>query len=125
MTFASSMQHKIYWGRLKTFLEWSLKTWLAPWAYIASVLYHDMYWYPFKGKSRVQQALESEWGRLFANWEHLTPTDAGWEDVGPGGAEYVRGAGKHLALAARILGTCLKEAPEVAGLGRSAPGGAG
>src|ERR1051325_898548 len=27
MTFASRMQHKIYWGKLKTALEWSLKTW--------------------------------------------------------------------------------------------------
>jgi hypothetical protein len=43
MTFAASMQHRICRGRLKTLLEWSLKTWLAPWAYVASVLYHDMY----------------------------------------------------------------------------------
>src|SRR3990172_8216898 len=28
MTFASSMQHKIYWGGLKKPVEWSLKTWL-------------------------------------------------------------------------------------------------
>ncbi|UCG34087.1 MAG: DUF362 domain-containing protein [Phycisphaerales bacterium] len=125
MTFASRMQHKIYWGGLKTFLEWSLKTWLAPWSYIASVTYHDMYWYPFKGKSQVQQVLESDWGRLFANWEHLTPTDAGWDDVGPGRAAYVRGLGKHMSLATRLLGTCIKEAPEVAGLGKSTPGGAG
>jgi uncharacterized protein (DUF362 family) len=125
MTFASSMQHKIYWGRLKTFLEWSLKTWLAPWAYIASVTYHDMYWYPFRGRSKVRQVLNSEWGRLFANWDKLTPNEAGWSEVGEDGAELVRGAGKHLALAARILGTCIKEAPEVAGLGKSTPGGAG
>ena len=40
MTFASRMQHRIYWGPLKKPVEWSLKTWLAPWAYIA-VVYHD------------------------------------------------------------------------------------
>ena len=40
MTFASRMQHKIYWGPLKKPIEWSLKTVLAPWAYIASVVYH-------------------------------------------------------------------------------------
>ncbi len=125
MTFAASMQHKIYWGRLKTMLEWSLKTWLAPWAYIASVMYHDMYWYPFAGKRMLQEALRSEWGRLFANWERLTPTEAGWDDVGSVQADFVRSAGKHLALATRILGTCVKEAPEVAGLGKSTPGGAG
>ena len=34
MTFASRMQHKIYWGPLKRPLEWSLKTVLAPWSYL-------------------------------------------------------------------------------------------
>ena len=43
MTFASRMQHKIYWGPMKKPIEWSLKTVLAPWAYIASVIYHDSY----------------------------------------------------------------------------------
>ena len=51
MTFASKMQHKIYWGGLKKPVEWSLKTVLAPWAYLASVLYHDTFWYPTKGTS--------------------------------------------------------------------------
>ena len=37
MTFASRMQHKIYWGPLKRPVEWSLKTFLAPWSYLASV----------------------------------------------------------------------------------------
>ena len=46
MTFASRMQHKIYWGPLKKPIEWSLKTVLAPWAYMASVVYHDSFWYP-------------------------------------------------------------------------------
>ena len=32
MTFASKMQHYIYWGPLKKPIEWSLKTVLAPWA---------------------------------------------------------------------------------------------
>ncbi len=44
MTFASRNQHRIYWGPLKKPIEWSLKTWLAPWAYVASVTYHDMFW---------------------------------------------------------------------------------
>ena len=51
MTFASRMQHKIYWGPLKKPIEWSLKTVLAPWAYIASVVYHDSFWYPLKAKT--------------------------------------------------------------------------
>ncbi|MCP4591781.1 MAG: DUF362 domain-containing protein, partial [bacterium] len=83
MTFASRMQHKIYWGGLKKYVEWSLKTWLAPWAYLASVLYHDAFWMPTVGRKRVAEAFTSDWGRLFANWETLTPTERGWDDVGP------------------------------------------
>jgi hypothetical protein len=51
MTFASRMQHKIYWGPLKKPIEWSLKTVLAPWSYVASVAYHDTIWYPWWGRS--------------------------------------------------------------------------
>lgn len=112
MTFASRMQHKIYWGRLKTLLEWSLKTWLAPWAYIASVLYHDMYWYPRNGNSRMHQALASEWGRLFHNWERLTPDERGWPDVGQAPAEFVRNTAQLIRMATGILGTCILQAPE-------------
>jgi hypothetical protein len=81
MTFASRMQHKIYWGRLKRPVEWSLKTWLAPWAYLASIGYHDFFCMPFIGQSRVNDALNSAWGRLFADWEHLTPDEAGWKEL--------------------------------------------
>lgn len=117
MTFAASMQHKIYWGRLRGFLEWSLRTWLAPWAYVASVLYHDTLWYPLKGRLRVRQALRSEWGRLFHNWGSATADDRGYADVGETGGKLVRGAGRLFAMSGRILWTCIKEAPEI-GLGR-------
>jgi len=83
MTFAGRMQHRIYWGNLKKYVEWSLKTWLAPWSYLASVLYHDVFWLPAIGRRRVDEARDSEWGRLFDNWENLTPTERGWDDVGP------------------------------------------
>jgi len=82
MTFASRMQHKIYWGWLKKPLEWSLKTWLAPWSYAASIVYHDWFWYPFVGKARVNEALQSDWGRLFQNWERLEPDEEGWKVTG-------------------------------------------
>ena len=68
MTFASKNQHRIYWGPLKKPVEWSLKTWLAPWAYVASVAYHDMFWYPRFAKEKMAPVLESDWGKLFANW---------------------------------------------------------
>ncbi len=113
LTFAGRMQHKIYWGGLKNVLEWSLKTWLAPWSYIASVTYHDLYWYPFRGRRLVQEALASEWGRLFHNWETLTPDERGFAEVGEAPARLARGTPQMLAMGARVLGTAIREAPEV------------
>jgi uncharacterized protein (DUF362 family) len=113
MTFAARMQHLIYWGRLKGLLEWSLKTWLAPWAYIASVIYHDAFWYPLFGRKRVQQALESQWGRLFHNWECVQPNETGYPEVGLAPASVVRTTWRLLAMSLRILWTCIKEAPEL------------
>ena len=114
ITFAAKMQHKIYWGRLKRFLEWSLKTWLAPWSYIASVLYHDLYWYPGKGKAKVHEALQSAWGRLFFNWEKVRPDDRGWSQVGDAPPRLVRKTGELLCLGFKVLGKCIMEAPEIA-----------
>ena len=54
MTFASQMQHHIYWGPLRKPIEWSLKTVLAPWAYIASVIYHDSFWYPAERRAQYR-----------------------------------------------------------------------
>jgi len=118
MTFASQMQHKIYWGPLKKPIEWSLKTILAPWAYIASVLYHDSFWYPTHQKI-IQDILHSEWGRLFRNWESLTipPDDltaTGWPTVGLDPAELKRESMKYFLKSLRILGLCIREAPEFA-----------
>lgn len=114
MTFASRMQHLIYWGPLKKPIEWSLKTVLAPWAYIASVLYHDSFWYPWHAKQAMQTALESDWGRLFRNWEHARPDEAGYPDVGQQPAELTRTGWAAFGKSLKILGTCVKEAPEFA-----------
>ncbi|MCB9479850.1 MAG: DUF362 domain-containing protein [Deltaproteobacteria bacterium] len=113
ITFAAKMQHKIYWGGLKDAIEWSLKTWAAPWAYMASVIYHDMYWYPTKGKPRVTEVLRSEWGRLFHNWEKLTPDEKGWEDVGEAPPSLARTGLQLFGIGARILKDCFLQAPEV------------
>jgi uncharacterized protein (DUF362 family) len=114
MTFASKMQHHIYWGPLRKPIEWSLKTVLAPWAYIASVIYHDSFWYPMNGKSQMTASLSSPWGRLFENWEQLTPDANGYPQVGDAPAAVTR-AGMHaFKQSLGILGTCIKEAPEFA-----------
>jgi hypothetical protein len=114
MTFASSMQHKIYWGPLKNSIEWSLKTWMAPWAYMASVLYHDSFWYPVKAKRNMQAALASEWGRLFQNWEKVTADAQGFADVGEASGEIERTGLRAFAESMKILATCMREAPEIA-----------
>jgi uncharacterized protein (DUF362 family) len=115
MTFASRNQHRIYWGPLKKPLEWSLKTWLAPWAYVASVVYHDVFWYPVFGQSRVQSVLQSDWGRLFANWGMAQPDAAGngYPDVGSSNAQLIRLHGKHFLEGLRIVGMAVAESPEV------------
>jgi uncharacterized protein (DUF362 family) len=114
MTFASRMQHLIYWGPLRRPVEWSLKTVLAPWAYIASVLYHDSFWYPWNIERKSKQVLASPWGRLFQNWERLSSDDDGFADVGTEPANAPRAGARALAQSVGILGTCLKEAPEFA-----------
>ncbi len=116
MTFASRMQHLIYWGPLRKPLEWTLKTVAAPWAYVASILYHDAFWYPSHQK-RVHDILHSTWGRLFHNWEKLTipPDDLttpGWADVGNAPAKLHKETMKLIGRAFSILGLCVKEAPE-------------
>jgi uncharacterized protein (DUF362 family) len=115
MTFASRNQHRIYWGPLKKPLEWSLKTWLAPWAYVASVAYHDMLWYPVWGKARVKAALESDWGRLFANWGHVPETaeGRGYDVVGQPSVDLVRRGVKHFAEGLRLMGMAVAESPEL------------
>jgi hypothetical protein len=124
MTFASRMQHLIYWGRLKKPLEWTLKTVLAPWSYVASVLYHDFFWYPLH-RDRVTSCLASPWGRLFQNWEEaaISPDDLdapGWGSLVQVPAGIPRGGLATLAKAFGILALCLKEAPEFAAMRRDA-----
>ena len=124
MTFASRMQHLIYWGPLRKPVEWSLKTVLAPWAYIASVLYHDTFWYPANAERRMKQVLDSPWGRLFENWERLTPTADGFPAVGDSSATVTHGGLRALGQSIGILGTCIREAPEFASRRRHQPHGA-
>jgi uncharacterized protein (DUF362 family) len=115
MTFASRNQHRIYWGPLKGPIEWSLKTWLAPWAYVASVAYHDMFWYPMYAQKNVQSVLASDWGRLFANWGNAQPDPEGrgFPDVGNVSPELIRIGLKHFIEGFRLMGMAVAESPEL------------
>jgi len=68
-TFASKGQKLIYHGPLKPLERFLLRSPLVPWSYFASRLYHDGYWYPFVGMPRKRKILESEWGKLFREYE--------------------------------------------------------
>jgi hypothetical protein len=114
MTFAARMQHQIYWGPLRKPIEWSLKTVLAPWAYAASVVYHDSFWYPLKAKALMREVLASPWGRLFRAWETTVADENGYPNVGNEHATVERTGIGALIRSVGILGTCLREAPEFA-----------
>jgi uncharacterized protein (DUF362 family) len=64
-TFASRGQKLIYHGPLKPLEKVLLQSRLVPWSYFASNFYHNVYWYPFVGRRRVEAALKTRWGRLF------------------------------------------------------------
>jgi uncharacterized protein (DUF362 family) len=67
-TFASHGQKMIYHGPLKPLEKLLLQSPLVPWSYFASNFYHNVYWYPFVGRKRVEAALENPWGQLFENY---------------------------------------------------------
>ncbi len=67
-TFASRGQKLIYHGWLHPLEPLLLRSPLVPWSYLASNLYHNVYWYPFVGRKRVEAALETKWGQLFESY---------------------------------------------------------
>ncbi|MGD2159273.1 MAG: DUF362 domain-containing protein [Anaerolineales bacterium] len=67
-TFASRGQKAIYHGPLKPLEKVLLQSPLVPWSYFASNFYHNVYWYPFVGRKRVEAALQSKWGQLFKEY---------------------------------------------------------
>ncbi len=67
-TFASRGQKLIYHGPLKPLEKVLLQSPLVPWSFFASNFYHNVYWYPFVGRRRVAEALNTRWGRLFASY---------------------------------------------------------
>ncbi len=76
-TFASRGQKLIYWGPLHP-LEWLLlRTPIVPWSYLASRLYHDVFWYPLIGRKRVNRILATEWGALYRTYGSSEPTGSG------------------------------------------------
>ena len=67
-TFASRGQKLIYWGPLKSLENILLRSFITPWAYAASNLYHNAYWLKVVGRRRVHEAMKTPWGRLFQEY---------------------------------------------------------
>ncbi len=67
-TFASRGQKMIYHGSLKPLEKPLLQSPIVPWSYFASNFYHNVYWYPFVGRKRVEAALQTKWGQLFKSY---------------------------------------------------------
>lgn len=67
-TFASKGQKLIYWGPLKPLENMLLRSPLVNLAFLASNLYHNGYWLKTKGRSRINEALKTEWGELFKSY---------------------------------------------------------
>ncbi len=67
-TFASRGQKLIYWGPLKPLEKLLLQSPIVGWSFVASIAYHDFYWWAFHGRNRVKEALRTEWGPLFESY---------------------------------------------------------
>jgi hypothetical protein len=69
----------------------------------------------------MKHVLGSPWGRLFENWERLTPDASGFPQVGDAPAAVTRTGLRAFVQSLGILGMCLKEAPEFASRRRHQP----
>lgn len=67
-TLFSSGQKSVYWGPFKPLENAIARSPLVNLAIAASNLYHNGYWLPLKGRSRVNAAMETEWGKLFQSY---------------------------------------------------------
>ena len=67
---------------------------------------------PVQRQAQMQQALDSDWGRLFRNWETLTPDQRGFPRSGDRRPNCSVWGLKAFYKSLGILGTCVKEAPE-------------
>ncbi len=97
-TFASRGQKMIYHGWLKPLEKPLLQSPIVGWSYFASNFYHNVYWYPFVGRKRVEEALKNRWGQLFKRYGDGNVVMPGMEP------KTVVQAGAAIGLAAVLLG---------------------
>jgi hypothetical protein len=73
----------------------------------------------------MKQVLASDWGKLFASWERLTPDERGFPHLPDETPELQRSGLAAFATSLGVLVTCLREAPELAARRRTRELGAG
>ena len=57
---------KIY---VKPFEKLLLRSKISPWAFWASNIYHNFYWFKFIGAKRIKKAMKTGWGQLFKEYK--------------------------------------------------------
>lgn len=67
-TFASRGQKLIYRHSPLWVEKLLLQSPIVPWSYFASNFYHDTYWWNLYGQGRVNNFMETEWGKLFESY---------------------------------------------------------
>jgi len=67
-TFASRVGHVVWFGPLKSLQKLFFHTPVVFIFILGSYLYHDYFWFPTKGKSRIRQWMKTPWGRLFETY---------------------------------------------------------
>lgn len=67
-TLFSRSQKSFYWGPLKSLENVMTRSPLIKAGIAASNLYHNGYWLPVKGRKRVDEAMQTEWGQLFQSY---------------------------------------------------------
>ena len=67
-TLFSRGQKSVYWGPFKPLETAIARSPLVNLAIAASNIYHNGYWLPLKGRKRVQEAMQTDWGRLFQSY---------------------------------------------------------
>jgi hypothetical protein len=102
-TFASRGQKMIYHGWLHAFEKPLLRSPIVPWAYFASNVYHNVYWYPFIGRKRVEAALQTPWGQAFREYGDGQVVMPGILPKGMGPGPVLAGVGAVLSSLAALV----------------------
>lgn len=57
-------------GPLRFLERMALHSPLVFWAPLASNIYHDLFWYPTVGRTKIKKFMKTEWGRLWESYRH-------------------------------------------------------